>query len=61
MRKGSILMVAFINSFLSYLVLFLIMAAIVCIGIFAGAFLRKKKNASAAAKAAAQDEEPQAE
>ena len=54
-------MVAFINSFLSYLVLFLILAAIVCIGIFAGAFLRKKKNASAAAKATAQDEEPQAE
>lgn len=39
-------MVAFVNSFLSYLVLFLIMAALVGIGILAGAFLRKRKDAA---------------
>lgn len=42
-------MIAFINSFLSYVVLFLIMAAIAGFGIFMGITMRKKKNVKDAA------------
>lgn len=52
-------MVAFLNSFMSYLVLFLIMTALVIVGIAAGAFLRKRKDASAQQKAESQTEEEQ--
>ncbi len=41
-------MIEFINSFLSYLLLFGIMAVIAGLGIFAGTALRKKKNAEQA-------------
>lgn len=40
----------FMNSFLSYLLLFFIMAAIAGTGIFAGIVMRKKKNLSQAAE-----------
>lgn len=39
-------MIAFINSFLSYLLLFVIMAAITGTGITVGIVMRKKKNAA---------------
>lgn len=52
-------MVAFLNSFMSYLVLFLIMTALVTVGIVTGAFLRKKKDAAAQQKAEALTEEEQ--
>ncbi len=42
-------MIAFLNSFFSYVVLFLIMAAIAGFGIFAGITMRKKKNVKDAA------------
>ncbi len=35
-------MIAFVNSFLTYLIIFLIMSAIIGIGIFAGIKLRKR-------------------
>lgn len=50
-------MVAFLNSFLSYLLLFVIMAAIAGFGIFAGIVMRTKKNRSQAAEQ--ETEEPQ--
>lgn len=40
-------MIAFLNSFLSYLLLFVIMAAIAGVGIFAGTTLSKRKNIKA--------------
>lgn len=43
-------MVAFFNSFLSYLLLLVIMAAVAGAGIFVGIILRKGKNAKAAAE-----------
>ncbi|MDE6063718.1 MAG: vanadium nitrogenase [Lachnospiraceae bacterium] len=39
-------MIAFVNSFFSYLLLFVVMAAIAGTGIFVGITLRKKKNLS---------------
>ncbi|MBO5167402.1 MAG: hypothetical protein J6B90_12495 [Lachnospiraceae bacterium] len=50
-------MIAFVNSFLSYLLLFVIMAAIAGTGIFVGIVMRKKKNLSQAAEQ--ETEEPQ--
>lgn len=47
-------MIEFINSFLSYVLLFVIMAAIAGLGIFAGITLRKKKNAEQAENEAAE-------
>ena len=41
-------MVAFVNSFLTYLLLLVIMAAIAGVGLFVGIILRKSKNAKAA-------------
>ena len=41
-------MVAFVNSFLTYLLLLVIMAAIAGFGLFVGILLRKGKNAKAA-------------
>lgn len=41
-------MTAFINSFLNYIVLFLIMAVLAGTGVFIGMFLRKRKNAKEA-------------
>lgn len=46
-------MIAFLNSFLNYLLLMLIIAALAGLGTFIGITLRKRKNAKAAA-----DEEP---
>lgn len=43
-------MIAFLNSFMSYLVLFLIMGAVAGLGIFVGIVMRKKKNAAAEAE-----------
>ena len=43
-------MVSFLNSFLSYLLLLVIMATIAGIGIFVGIVMRKKKNLSQAAE-----------
>lgn len=43
-------MTAFMNSFLSYLLLFVIMVAIAGAGIFAGITLRKKKDNKEAAR-----------
>lgn len=42
-------MIPFINSFLSYLLLMLIIAALAGLGTFIGITLRKRKNAKAAA------------
>ncbi|MGN0430953.1 MAG: hypothetical protein ACI4EQ_01190 [Lachnospiraceae bacterium] len=56
-KKGGVAMIAFINSFLSYLLLFVIMAAIAGTGIFLGIVMRKKKNLSQAAEQ--ETEEPQ--
>ncbi|MDE5801376.1 MAG: vanadium nitrogenase [Lachnospiraceae bacterium] len=39
-------MIAFLNSFFSYLLLFVVMAAIAGTGIFVGITMRKKKNLS---------------
>lgn len=39
-------MIAFVNSFFSYLLLFVVMAAIAGTGIFVGITMRKKKNLS---------------
>ncbi len=50
-------MVAFLNTFLSYLLLLVIMVAIAGIGIFAGIVMRKMKNRSQAAEQ--ETEEPQ--
>ncbi len=50
-------MVAFLNTFLSYLLLLVIMAAIAGIGIFTGIVMRKRKNRSQAAEQ--ETEEPQ--
>lgn len=41
-------MVAFVNSFLSYLLLLVIMAAVAGVGVFVGITLRKGKNVKAA-------------
>lgn len=49
-------MIAFINAFLSYLLLFVVMAAIAGAGIFAGITLRKSKN-----KKAVQEKGPEEE
>ncbi|MCR5233281.1 MAG: vanadium nitrogenase [Lachnospiraceae bacterium] len=46
-------MIAFINEFLSYLLLVIIMAAIAVCGVFTGKKLRDKKNAKAAVEGAA--------
>lgn len=40
-------MIAFLNSFFSYLLLFVVMAVIAGAGVFAGITMRKKKNVSA--------------
>lgn len=45
-------MIAFINEFLSYLLLVIIMAVIAVCGVFTGKKLRDKKNAKAAAEGA---------
>ncbi len=37
-------MIAFINSFLNYIIILVIMAAVAGLGIFIGITLRKKKN-----------------
>lgn len=37
-------MIAFINSFINYFMIFVIMAAVAGLGIFIGITLRKKKN-----------------
>jgi hypothetical protein len=46
-------MIAFINEFLSYLLLVIIMAAIAVCGVFTGKKLRDKKNAKAAVEGTA--------
>lgn len=43
-------MIAFLNSFFSYLLLFIVMAAIAGAGVFVGIIMRKKKNLSAETK-----------
>lgn len=43
-------MIAILNSFFSYLLLFIVMAAIAGTGIFVGITMRKKKNLSAETK-----------
>lgn len=43
-------MIAFFNSFFSYVLLFIVMAAIAGTGIFVGITMRKKKNLSAQAE-----------
>lgn len=40
-------MISFLNSFLSYLLLLIIIAALAMVGLFIGVTLRKKKNAKA--------------
>ncbi len=42
-------MIAFMNSFFSYLLLFIVMAVIAGTGIFVGITMRKKKNLQAQA------------
>ena len=42
-------MISFLNSFLSYLLLLIIIAALAMVGLFIGVTLRKKKNAKAEA------------
>ena len=42
--EGRIKLIAFVNSFLTYLLIFIIMSAIIGVGIFAGIKLRKRKN-----------------
>lgn len=44
-------MIAFINTFLSYIVLMLIILVVAALGFSLGLFLRKKKNAKAAVEA----------
>lgn len=48
-------MIAFINAFLSYLLLFVVMGAIAGLAVFVGITMRKRKNA--AAKEASQQQE----
>lgn len=50
-------MIAFMNSFFSYLLLFIVMAVIAGTGIFVGIAVRKKKNLQA--QAAGTEEEVQ--
>lgn len=45
-------MIAFLNSLFSYLLLFVVMAAIAGTGIFVGITMRKKKNLSEETKTA---------
>ncbi|MDE6128317.1 MAG: hypothetical protein K2G16_03890 [Lachnospiraceae bacterium] len=45
-------MIAILNSFFSYLLLFVVTAAIAGVGIFVGITMRKKKNLSAETKTA---------
>lgn len=47
-------MIAFINEFLSYLLLVIIMGAIAVCGVFTGKKLRDRKNAKAAAETASE-------
>lgn len=49
-------MIAFVNAFLSYLLLFVIMAAIVGTGILIGTTLRRRKNLKAAGEAKGKEE-----
>lgn len=49
-------MIAFINTFLSYLLLFVIMAAIAGVGIFAGTTLSKRKNIKATQEKGSEEE-----
>ena len=44
-------MIAFINTFLSYIVLMLIILVVAAVGFSVGMVLRKKKNAKAAVEA----------
>ncbi len=53
--------VAFFNTFMSYLLLYVIFGACVVGAVFAGIAFRKHKNASAEAEAAGSDKEKQAE
>lgn len=41
-------MIAFINAFLSYLLLFVVMGAVAGVAIFVGITMRKRKNAAVA-------------
>lgn len=43
-------MIAFMNSFLSYLLLFIVMGALAGAGVFVGITMRRKKNLSAETK-----------
>lgn len=49
-------MIAFLNAFFSYLLLFVIMAAIAGAGIFAGTTLRKRKNIKAMQEQGSEEE-----
>lgn len=46
-QNERIYMIAFINSFLSYLLLFVVMGAVAGLAIFVGITMRKRKNAAA--------------
>lgn len=50
-------MTAFLNSFMSYLLLFLIMALLAGTGIFAGIVLRKRKSRQAEESAEIKEQE----
>lgn len=49
-------MIAFVNTFLSYIVLMLIILAVAALGFSFGLFLRKRKNAKVAAIAVDESE-----
>ncbi len=50
-------LVAFLNSFMSYLLLFLVSVALVCVAVKGGITLRKGKNAKEALEAPLEENE----